>query len=109
MVQASTLVLALLAQCALASPPTRRWGQQHEEKDQLGAVASESSVCSRVGVDLIKNGGNAADAVSLVSLHTVICYPPSKTNGVDVRRWLARCFAWESLVDISPKILNACF
>ena len=31
--------------------------------DKLGAVASESAVCSRIGVDLIENGGNAADAV----------------------------------------------
>ena len=31
--------------------------------DKLGAVASESAVCSRIGVELIENGGNAADAV----------------------------------------------
>lgn len=30
---------------------------------QLGAVASESDICSRIGVDLLKAGGNAADAV----------------------------------------------
>ena len=59
-----SLVLALLTQSVLASPSIKRWGEQHEEKDQLGAVASESSVCSRIGVDLIKDGGTAADAVS---------------------------------------------
>ena len=37
--------------------------RQHQEQDQLGAVASESAVCSRIGVDLLKSGGNAADAV----------------------------------------------
>ena len=46
----SSLLLAVLAHTVLA----------HEK----GAVASESAVCSRVGVDLIKEGGNAADAVS---------------------------------------------
>jgi gamma-glutamyltranspeptidase len=32
--------------------------------DKLGAVASETAICSRVGIDLLKAGGNAADAVS---------------------------------------------
>lgn len=31
--------------------------------DKLGAVASESSVCSNIGIDLLGKGGNAADAV----------------------------------------------
>lgn len=31
--------------------------------DKLGAVASESSVCSTIGIDLLRIGGNAADAV----------------------------------------------
>lgn len=31
--------------------------------DRLGAVASESAVCSKVGIDLLKSGGNAADAL----------------------------------------------
>ena len=33
--------------------------------DSRGAVASESDVCSRIGIDLLQQGGNAADAVSL--------------------------------------------
>ncbi|KAL9034959.1 MAG: hypothetical protein Q9214_006807, partial [Letrouitia sp. 1 TL-2023] len=37
-------------------------GSQYHESNRLGATASESAVCSRIGVDLIKNGGNAADA-----------------------------------------------
>ncbi|KAK8121591.1 Gamma-glutamyltranspeptidase [Apiospora sp. TS-2023a] len=36
---------------------------------KLGAVASESSVCSQIGVDLLKDGGNAADAL----VGTVFC------------------------------------
>jgi gamma-glutamyltranspeptidase / glutathione hydrolase len=32
-------------------------------QDQLGAVASESNICSQIGIDLLKKGGNAADAV----------------------------------------------
>lgn len=37
--------------------------------DKLGAVASESSICSNIGIDILKKGGNAAD--SLVA--TVFC------------------------------------
>lgn len=35
----------------------------------LGAVASETALCSRIGVDLLKAGGNAADAM----VGTVFC------------------------------------
>lgn len=36
---------------------------------ELGAVASESDVCSHIGTDLLKLGGNAADAM----VGTVAC------------------------------------
>ena len=35
------------------------------DHDKLGAVASESKLCTQVGIDLLKAGGNAADAVGL--------------------------------------------
>ena len=34
---------------------------------RLGAVASENKICSKIGVDLLRAGGNAADAVSTYS------------------------------------------
>lgn len=37
--------------------------------NKLGAVSSESSVCSQIGIDLLKAGGNAADAL----VGTVFC------------------------------------
>ncbi|KAL2349687.1 gamma-glutamyltransferase, partial [Cryomyces antarcticus] len=37
--------------------------------DKLGAVASESSICSNIGIDLLRSGGNAADAL----VGTVFC------------------------------------
>ncbi|KAH8731432.1 gamma-glutamyltranspeptidase-like protein [Phaeosphaeriaceae sp. PMI808] len=37
--------------------------------DQLGAVASESDICSHIGIGLLKIGGNAADAM----VGTVAC------------------------------------
>lgn len=48
----------------VASPWYESSGSKHHARHKRGAVASESSVCSRVGVGLIEEGGNAADAVS---------------------------------------------
>lgn len=36
----------------------------HLGEGKRGAVASESAICSRIGTDMLKMGGNAADAVS---------------------------------------------
>ena len=38
--------------------------RQTDDCDKQGAVASENAVCSRIGIDLLQAGGNAADAVS---------------------------------------------
>jgi gamma-glutamyltranspeptidase / glutathione hydrolase len=37
-------------------------------KDQHGAVASESSICSQIGADILKAGGNAADSMVATTL-----------------------------------------
>ncbi|KAK7986882.1 hypothetical protein PG988_001870 [Apiospora saccharicola] len=52
------------AACAPSSYPT-----SNSTIPKLGAVASESSVCSQIGVNLLKDGGNAADAL----VGTVFC------------------------------------
>lgn len=39
------------------------------KEGQLGAVASEAEICSHIGTDLLKAGGNAADAL----VGTVAC------------------------------------
>lgn len=44
----------------LSSSPTSRIPQKPASR---GAVVSESALCSRHGADMIKMGGNAADAV----------------------------------------------
>ena len=43
-------------------------GSVTEANDKNGAVASESKTCSQIGIDLMKAGGNAADAVGFSSL-----------------------------------------
>lgn len=71
---------ALLSERGLgASNPSfskRHQVRQYQENDKLGAVASESSVCSRIGVDLIKAGGNAADAVGSLPYECRFRRPP---------------------------------
>ncbi|KAI1859637.1 uncharacterized protein JN550_011945 [Neoarthrinium moseri] len=54
--------LACITQYATGSPY-----QSHEPR--LGAVASEKDVCSKIGIQLLKDGGNAADAL----VGTVLC------------------------------------
>ncbi|KAI9827416.1 MAG: hypothetical protein M1819_006957 [Sarea resinae] len=44
-------------------------GDEAGRHDKLGAVASESDRCSRIGIDLLRRGGNAADAM----VGTVLC------------------------------------
>jgi hypothetical protein len=49
----------------LAAPAhTTATKPKHGGKDRYGAVASLSGACSRLGIDVLERGGNAADAVS---------------------------------------------
>ena len=65
----------LLSQVIDASPASlsRDYDVSEASRDpchnKLGAVATESSICSNIGIDVLKQGGNAAD--SLVA--TVLC------------------------------------
>ncbi|KAF6828294.1 gamma-glutamyltranspeptidase [Colletotrichum plurivorum] len=54
--------LLLLAPSVLAAP-------SQLDVPKLGAVASETDVCSQVGIDILKKGGNAADSM----VATVFC------------------------------------
>ncbi len=60
---ACALLLPPLLDQAAANPLPR--ARQHYAPDSLGAVASESSICSSIGIDLLRQGGNAADAVRI--------------------------------------------
>ncbi|KAK6341443.1 hypothetical protein TWF696_008517 [Orbilia brochopaga] len=65
---AALLLTALQSSVLVSGLPTELEGR-HYEKDHRGAVASEMDVCSKVGIDLMRRGGNAADAM----VGTVIC------------------------------------
>jgi gamma-glutamyltranspeptidase/glutathione hydrolase len=57
-----SLVLSCFAAAVQAAPTA-------SQPNKLGAVSSESSECSQIGIDLLKAGGNAADAL----VGTVFC------------------------------------
>ena len=69
-----------------------------------GGVASESSVCSQIGIDLLKIGGNAADAVCSISgsfcfdlRDRLCCYSWSaqpSVSALSVGELLVRCFIY---------------
>lgn len=40
----------------------------YHEENKLGAVASESAVCSDIGIETLKAGGNAADSLVATTL-----------------------------------------
>lgn len=72
----STIVCAgLVSQTTLANPlPKADNYTPQYAPDRLGAVASESSICSNIGIELLKQGGNAADAVSCHSKNTDVSF-----------------------------------
>jgi gamma-glutamyltranspeptidase/glutathione hydrolase len=60
------LTSLLLARLSLASPGKYPPAYHHGSDtghDTLGAVSSESSICSNIGTDVLKDGGNAADSL----------------------------------------------
>lgn len=40
----------------------------YDEHNKLGAVASESAICSDIGIETLKAGGNAADSLVATTL-----------------------------------------
>lgn len=64
---------------------------------KLGAVASESAVCSYIGTELLEKGGNAADAVRY--LLTLLLKGDGKADLVS--SWLEHRFALVSSVTLS--------
>jgi len=60
----SAILSSVVQGHAIAQLEARRHGNFSDpDHDKLGAVASESAVCSKVGIELLEKGGNAADAV----------------------------------------------
>ena len=84
-------VVAFIAFCCLLAGQIffRSVGELQVDYDKLGAVASESKLCTQVGIDLLKAGGNAADAVGLLQGNF-------KEHKLTKPRQLVPHFVWES-------------
>ena len=67
--------------------------------NRLGAVASENKVCSQIGIDLLKAGGNAADAVSLA--FCLVCAPLIRLEA----RWYG-ALCWRYRQGLLPRSLD---
>lgn len=64
-------------------PPATEPSLSKKFTDKLGAVASEAEICSTIGIDLLRKGGSAADAM----VGTVFCVG---TVGEKTRRHFKR-------------------
>ena len=64
-------LLSTFAACVIGDISSRQPYHTKAGKgdDALGAVASESEICSKLGANLLERGGNAADAM----VGTVLC------------------------------------
>jgi gamma-glutamyltranspeptidase/glutathione hydrolase len=65
----SLLLTQLAAAIPAPSPPCNVSSLLDPNQDRLGAVASESTECTQIGIDTLAQGGNAADAM----VATVFC------------------------------------
>jgi gamma-glutamyltranspeptidase/glutathione hydrolase len=77
--RASRLAACALALLALAS--TALQAQRLPLEAEHGLVTSASALASRVGVDILKRGGNAADAAVATGLALAVTYPRAGNIG----------------------------
>ena len=74
-------------------------GGEEANNNRLGAVASENKLCSQIGIDLLKAGGNAADAVSLT--FCLVCAPLIRLEA----RWHG-ALCWRYRQGLLPRSLD---
>ena len=82
-----TLALAPSLLCAVTARP----------QDKNGAVACESAVCSRIGINVMSSGGNAADAVWSEG--------PQDEKMTETSRLLRQLCVWESWESAFMKVV----
>jgi len=67
------LVLSPLIRQTVTKPLPKPYNiEKQYPPDRLGAVASESSICSKIGIEQYQNGGNSADSVGYIYTWTAV-------------------------------------
>lgn len=116
------LTAALGTQIALSGSPSAYHGVHgdHKQEGKLGAVASEHAICTNIGIDLLKAGGNAADALvgTVFCVGTIGMYHSGIGGGGYVKicstisnqykRNLMVCLSWMLIWRIDCDILANC-
>jgi gamma-glutamyltranspeptidase / glutathione hydrolase len=78
---AATLILSPLSQLSTHLDPVASAASREPVRARNGIVASTSEIASRVGVDVMKRGGNAIDAAIAVAFALAVTHPAAGNLG----------------------------
>lgn len=78
---ASGIFLLVLLRGAVSAPPDSLAAPHKFLRVEKAGVASASILASRVGTDIMKQGGNAADAATAVAMALAVVYPQAGNLG----------------------------